>query len=472
MRMFLAIHFFLFSIICIEKNEIDSYFEVDATSVKIIDSINIVSEYNCVEKENDESACLNDNVNDLIRSDLKILDDDSKSIISETSTSNAEEKSFFVEHKKISSTKKYELAEEELSKFQKIFEPKDTGNQLYTPVFTVEPTLNIDIDRKRLRSMLLLLRKSNGITIEKIPLIALPNFDQKLKVLNRFSSHGTFKLIKKHHVNWLLGENYYNIEKVFEFKNLIFEARNKQTHEHVCIKIYLNSQNKPLNDLQEIRALCLLDDKKIVKLIEVYQYGKLIFMILEYIPETLLTLPIDPKLIKKQILALIELLQYIHSKGIIHRDFKLDNILLLEDGSIKLCDFEACSINETHPSTDDGNYSTTGYKPPELYLITEEHDKTVDIFSLGCCIFILITGNFLIPVKDRWLYQMEMKKLLLDYETGVMHILKSIGSIELAFCIMACCRYNPADRIELSVLKKRIEAIDFNSSIFGGFLHA
>ena len=86
---------------------------------------------------------------------------------------------------------------------------------------------------------------------------------------------------------------------------------------------------------------------------------------------------------------LADALQYCHSKHVIHRDIKLENLLLGQHGEIKLADFgfavRSCTKRKTFGGTDD-------YMAPEI-VNRKDHDKQVDTWSLGVLLFEFLTGG-------------------------------------------------------------------------------
>jgi serine/threonine protein kinase len=77
----------------------------------------------------------------------------------------------------------------------------------------------------------------------------------------------------------------------------------------------------------------------------------------------------------------LDALAYIHSKSYIHRDVKAGNILLNDDGHVKLADFGSTSLNNPANSF----VGTPYWMAPEVILAMDEgqYDTKIDIWSLG-----------------------------------------------------------------------------------------
>jgi len=83
-------------------------------------------------------------------------------------------------------------------------------------------------------------------------------------------------------------------------------------------------------------------------------------------------------------------LDFLHRNKIIHRDLKPDNILLYNDGSAKICDM-GLAIPYIKQDKKSCNVITSWYRPPELTINYEFYDYKVDIWSLGCIFFEIIS---------------------------------------------------------------------------------
>lgn len=88
-------------------------------------------------------------------------------------------------------------------------------------------------------------------------------------------------------------------------------------------------------------------------------------------------------------------LDYIHSKGIIHRDIKASNVLLDDEGRCYLTDFGIARIVEdaTQLTTTGAVLGTVEYVAPELFEVHRRADARSDLYSLGVLLYEMVTGR-------------------------------------------------------------------------------
>lgn len=93
------------------------------------------------------------------------------------------------------------------------------------------------------------------------------------------------------------------------------------------------------------------------------------------------------------LIQVCDALEHAHSHGVVHRDIKPDNILILKNGKVKITDFGIARMSEALPSmTQDGTMlGTLGYISPEQLHDSRQVDSRADIFSLGAVMYELYT---------------------------------------------------------------------------------
>jgi cyclin-dependent kinase 2 len=106
------------------------------------------------------------------------------------------------------------------------------------------------------------------------------------------------------------------------------------------------------------------------------------------------------KNVKKYMVDCLLALEYMHHNGIIHRDLKPGNVLIYANNKAKLCDFVF-----SKPYTKQGNQTpgiiTVCYRAPELLLSSPNYDFKVDVWSMGCLFYELVTKQqFIEEIED------------------------------------------------------------------------
>lgn len=132
------------------------------------------------------------------------------------------------------------------------------------------------------------------------------------------------------------------------------------------------------------------DEDSILKCIDSYDFKERLWVFLEMMDLGAMTELVEQKRggINEKICAYILLktlqgINYLHSKGIVHRDIKSDNILINRRGEIKIADFGfATQLNKQKRGTV-AQVGTVCWMAPELIQLKKEYNHKVDIWSLG-----------------------------------------------------------------------------------------
>ena len=149
----------------------------------------------------------------------------------------------------------------------------------------------------------------------------------------------------------------------------------------------------------ESKAIALLSHPNIVKIYDVGFSDKLQFIVMEYIDGITLKEYIDNEQVLTWkdsvhfIIQILRALQHAHDRGIVHRDIKPQNIMLLTDGTIKVMDFGIAKFARGDSSTQtDQAIGTVHYISPEAAR-GDETDEKSDIYSVGVMLYEMLTGK-------------------------------------------------------------------------------
>ena len=159
--------------------------------------------------------------------------------------------------------------------------------------------------------------------------------------------------------------------------------------------------------INEINIMRRLDQENIIKFYEAHENESYIHLIVEVlkggelfdrVADNGAFIEKDTCLLMKR---LLKALSYLHSKGIMHRDLKLENLILKDNDNnydVKLADFGLATLT----SQSDQLFKrcgTPGYVAPEI-LNDKKYDQKVDIFSAGVILYILLIGASPFPGKS------------------------------------------------------------------------
>ena len=175
------------------------------------------------------------------------------------------------------------------------------------------------------------------------------------------------------------------------------------TGEQVAIKeIDKTKTGKFENLFREAQNMKTLDHPNIIKLLQVIETKKSLYLIMEYaeggdIFTYLRSGRMQESEAREKFRQIVSAVHYCHQKQIIHRDLKSENILLDSKNNVKLADFGLSRefVRGDHLETYCGTFA---YQAPEIFQRKEYEGPEIDVWSLGVILYELVTDN--VPFGD------------------------------------------------------------------------
>uniref|UniRef100_A0A8C4GVS6 MAP/microtubule affinity-regulating kinase 3 n=1 Tax=Dicentrarchus labrax TaxID=13489 RepID=A0A8C4GVS6_DICLA len=231
-------------------------------------------------------------------------------------------------------------------------------------------------------------------------------------------------------------------------------ARHILTGREVAIKIIDKTQLNPtsLQKLfREVRIMKTLNHPNIVKLFEVIETEKTLYLIMEYASggEVFDYLVAHGRMKEKEARAkfrqIVSAVHYCHQKNIVHRDLKAENLLLDADSNIKIADF-GFSNEFSAGNKLDTFCGSPPYAAPELFQGKKYDGPEVDIWSLGVILYTLVSGS--LPFDGQNLKELRERVLRGKYRVPF-YMSTDCEGILRRFLVL-----NPAKRCSLEQIMK------------------
>lgn len=212
-------------------------------------------------------------------------------------------------------------------------------------------------------------------------------------------------ILRKYEVGQRVGKGAYGI---------VWKAIDKKNRRTVALKKIFDAFQNSTDAQRTFREIMFLQElngqhhENIIKLLNVLKADndKDIYLVFEYMEINLhavIRANILEEVHKKYILyQTIKALKYMHGGDLLHRDMKPSNVLLNSDCHVKLCDFGlARSVADTgeggaQPVLTD-YVATRWYRAPEILLGSTRYTKGVDMWSIGCILGELLSGQPMFP---------------------------------------------------------------------------
>ena len=160
----------------------------------------------------------------------------------------------------------------------------------------------------------------------------------------------------------------------------------------------------------ETELMKRFNHKNITKILEVFNDEEYMLIIMEYINGGNLfsfvkkRRKLSEKMAKFLFRQIILGIQHIHSKNVVHRDIKLENILIDFDNNVKICDFGIGKVLENEDELLYDKCGTPMYMAPEIILANDDNGYKgfpVDIWSSGITLYIMLSGSLPFNIKNK-----------------------------------------------------------------------
>lgn len=190
---------------------------------------------------------------------------------------------------------------------------------------------------------------------------------------------------------------------------VVYSGIQKSTNRLVAIKKIKIGQFKEGLDMSAIREVKFLREchhENVIELIDVFSQKQNLNLILEFLSADLEHLIKDRSIlfstsdVKSWLLMTLRGLHYLHSRFILHRDLKPNNLLLSSTGVLKIADFGLARDFGHAYANMSPTVVTRWYRAPELFLGARNYGTGIDIWAVGCIFAELLLRNPYLPGEN------------------------------------------------------------------------
>ena len=230
--------------------------------------------------------------------------------------------------------------------------------------------------------------------------------------------------------------------------SIVYKGIDTKNNHQVAIKMMRHNMVTDSDFLEQFRKEAKIVSKfshpNIINVYDIKERFRTAFIIMEYLSgETIASeLKRKKKIAPKEAINYLDqacrAIAYAYKKGVLHKDINPENLIVTQNGLVKLVDFGLASFIQDDDDILDGSFS---YLAPE---VCEGETSSIqsEIYSLGITAFEMVTGNRPYPESDPAVFmKMRWEKQIPDPKELVPYLTES-----LRWFIIKACRLNPAER--------------------------
>ncbi len=206
--------------------------------------------------------------------------------------------------------------------------------------------------------------------------------------------------------------------------------------------------------MEEARGLAKFNHPGIVRVTDVFEENNTAYFVMDFAEgQTLKQMVNEGGALATEksislILNLLDAVEEVHSKHMLHRDIKPDNIIITADGKAILIDFGSARDFADDYTITQTAILTPGYAPVEQYSDKTKRGPYTDIYALGATFYFILTGVKPIAATDRFLETLKSPELL-----------NPLVSKTLASVVMLAMNLNPQDRFQtIAEMRKALQS--------------
>ena len=191
---------------------------------------------------------------------------------------------------------------------------------------------------------------------------------------------------------------YVNQSQLWDFSLVSQIRKNLDLVQNKFTRQLMVRRISPAADYPVLQTLCRIKHRNLMEIYDVKTQDGVCISLCEYINGMTLDMrveyyqPLDIRSAKDILCQICDGLSQLHINGIVHRDIKPGNVMITDDGTVKIIDYSISRLIKPEQRKDTTVLGTAGYASPEQFGFTQTNGKT-DIYACGVLLNYLLTGK-------------------------------------------------------------------------------